>query len=556
MSLLIGQILLSQFRVDALVAYGDIGAIYRVWDLKRNVPLAMKMLHSEMAEDLTVFTRFEREANALKKLAHPNIVPFYGLYQTFDFAFLLERFIDGPSMKDILHQRHGKPLPVSEALAYLKALCAALGYAHANGVVHCDVKPGNVLVDTGGHIYLTDFGIARHAESTTATFGPAGTPAYMAPEQISGEAVSSATDVYALGIVLFEMLTGQRPFRGTEAGTEKVGVTAKERILYGQLHLMPTDPCSLNPEIPAGLRDVILKVLSKRPEARFASTQALFAAARATARASPASFAERLAVQDTQAQQDTISRQTGKPSSTTPAVDGHPVSHTWLAWGVAGALLVGVLFLALWRGEIFTKILGNRAAVYPNATTQFPLEATSTSPMDGKVTVSLLQTDTPSQDSISAVFQPTFLTQSQTLIAIQTQSAKYFDKLSVEQYPDEDYLKVPYHFTFTITIDSSEILLWSWNWCAIDQATLYENRSKMGIQFTLNGQEVSLNRFLQRYFDFDGKKCLGYTLGVKDWVAGQYRAVTTMTFKGPLNDGTYEFQAGQQMFEYNIDLKK
>jgi serine/threonine protein kinase len=274
----LGDILLNQFRVDAFVASGGMGAVYRVWDLKRNVPLAMKVLHSELAEDPVVFKRFQREANALKKLAHPNIVPFYGLYQSQDFAFLLERFVDGPSLKEILRQSHGQPLQVSEALAYMKALCAALGYAHANGVVHCDVKPGNVMVDRGGNIYLTDFGIARHAESTTTTMGAAGTPAYMAPEQILGKVVTPATDVYALGVVLFEMLTGGRPFRGTEGGTEKGGITANERIRYGHLHLAPPDPRSLNPNMSAELSGVVLKALSKQHQQRFQSTQEFFVA--------------------------------------------------------------------------------------------------------------------------------------------------------------------------------------------------------------------------------------------------------------------------------------
>ena len=183
-SISIGQILLNQFRVDAFVASGGMGAVYPCWDLKRNVPLAMKVLHTDLAEDPSVFRRFKREANALRSSPHPDIVPFYGLYETSDFAFLLERYIDGPSLKDILRKRSGRPMPLYEAATYLKALTAALGYAHANGVVHCDVKPGNVMIDQGGNIYLTDFGIARHSESTTTTLGIVGTPAYMAPEQI------------------------------------------------------------------------------------------------------------------------------------------------------------------------------------------------------------------------------------------------------------------------------------------------------------------------------------------------------------------------------------
>jgi serine/threonine protein kinase len=275
---LTGQTLLNQFRVDAYVASGGMGVVYRVWDLKRSVPLAMKVLHADLADDPSVYKRFKREANALKKLAHPNIVPFYGIEQSRGIAFLLERYVDGPTLKDLLKKRQGTPIPVNEALTYLKVLSAALGYAHTNGVVHCDVKPDNVMIDQGGHIYLTDFGIARHAESTTTTLGAAGTPAYMAPEQIRGEAVTPATDVYALGVILFEMLTGQRPFRGDEKESESSGATAAERIRYGHVALPPPDPRLFNPDLPEALAGVILKSLAKMPSQRYGNTQELFSA--------------------------------------------------------------------------------------------------------------------------------------------------------------------------------------------------------------------------------------------------------------------------------------
>ena len=266
---LIGRVLENQFRVDAFVDSGAMGAVYKVWDLKRNVPLAMKVLHVDLADDPSMLKHFRREANALRKLTHPNIVPFYGLFQTQDFTFLLEYFIDGISLKDTLRKQHGDLLPLLTALTTLKALCAALGYAHLHGVVHCDVKPGNVMVDRGGQIFLTDFGIARHAESTTTTLASVGTTAYMAPEQIRAEPVSAATDIYALGVILFEMLTGQRPFRGSDGGGDSSGATAAERIRYAHLHLAPPNPQNLNPSLPDGLAIVVLKALAKIPEMRY-----------------------------------------------------------------------------------------------------------------------------------------------------------------------------------------------------------------------------------------------------------------------------------------------
>lgn len=270
---IIGQILLNQYRVDAFIATGGMGAVYRVWDLKRSTPLAMKVLHRDLAEDPHILKRFQREANALRKLAHPNIVQFYGLFQTRDYFFLLEKFVDGPSLKDIMQRQAGLPLPLREVLVYIKGLTAALGYAHANGVIHCDVKPGNVLVDQAGNIYLTDFGIARHAGSTTTTIANAGTVAYMAPEQIRSESVTPATDIYELGVMLFEMLTGERPFRGSELGSERGGETTFERMRYAHLHLQPPDPRQLNPSIHIELAKTILRALNKDPARRHQSMQ-------------------------------------------------------------------------------------------------------------------------------------------------------------------------------------------------------------------------------------------------------------------------------------------
>jgi serine/threonine-protein kinase len=254
----------------------------------------MKVLHADLAEDPSVFKRFEREARALRKLAHPNIVPFYGLYHTLDMTFLLERYIDGPTLKEELRRRGGEPLPMEDILVYLKAVTSALGYAHAQGVVHCDVKPGNVMVDRGGQVYLTDFGVARHAESTTTTIGYAGTAAYMAPEQCRGEAVSGATDIYGLGVMLYEMVTGRRPFRGDEAGTESGGTTAGERIRWAHVHLAPVDPREWNAEIPEGLSAAILKAMAKAPAERWGSVRELYEAACGAAAIGPLEVSDRI----------------------------------------------------------------------------------------------------------------------------------------------------------------------------------------------------------------------------------------------------------------------
>ena len=374
---LIGKVLMDRFRVDAFVASGGMSVVYRVWDVQRNVPLAMKVLHTDMVDDPSVMKSFQREARALQKLTHPHIVPFYGLYQTQEITFMVEHYVDGLSLKEILRATRGQRLTSQDALCYLKALSSALGYAHTYGVVHCDVKPGNVMIDSGGNIYLTDFGVARHAESTTTTLASAGTPAYMAPEQIRGESVSAATDIYALGVLFFELLTGQRPFAGMDTGSDSGGATAAERVRYAHLTLSPPDPRSFTPDIPEALVRVIYKSLAKNALDRYTEMSAFFTDACHALGASPEKVLDRVSpptLSDLHA--DTSG--SSKPSS----VAGYGGSRrTW----VILAILALVLFLC---GGAF--IFGGLPIIQKILATP-----TSTSTNTPTITMTFTPTDTP-----------------------------------------------------------------------------------------------------------------------------------------------------------------
>ncbi len=360
----IGQVLLNRFRVDALIATGGMGAVYQVWDVRRQVPLAMKVLHDDIAYDPTVLKRFQREAKILQALAHPNIVPFYGLYRMEDVVFLLEAYVDGPTLKQILHQH--KRLPVADALVVMKSVSAALGYAHQRKVIHCDIKPGNVMLDRGGRVYLTDFGIARHAESTMTSWGVAGTVPYMAPEQIRGEAVTPETDVYALGIMMYELLAGRRPFTGEEIGDE--GQFRASRVQMAHLKLPPPDPRKFNPSLSPQTSAVLLKALEKAPEKRYPTPWAFFEALAKSFGIAPAAVGDRIATgllpQATEA--------TAKPVAAAPTPSAvHPTLSSptpprpsatslptqadarrgiapwvWVGGGLAALLLIGLFALA------------------------------------------------------------------------------------------------------------------------------------------------------------------------------------------------------------------
>ena len=353
---LIGSTLLNQFRVETFLAAGGMGSVFKVWDLKRNVYLAMKVLQEDLADDPVVLRRFQREAQTLQKLTHPNIVPFYGLYQDSGYTFLLEAFIDGHTLKDILRAQGGKPLEPAEALGYLQPLTSALGYAHKHKLVHCDLKPGNVMVDHSG-VYLTDFGVVRHAEATVTSLGFAGTPAYMAPEQCRGEPVTAATDIYALGIIAYEMLVGRRPFLGNETRGGDTA-TLKERLRAAQIHARPPDPRRFNPALHENAARALLQALQKDPAQRFHNVQGFYQALQTSLDAAP--LPPRVDVTATGGSGVTPpsppdqERSVGFSGKVTPAV--------WTAIGVGAAVIVLGAFALFGRG-------GNRppAAIPPSS---------------------------------------------------------------------------------------------------------------------------------------------------------------------------------------------
>jgi serine/threonine protein kinase len=241
MSNLIGQILLNRYRVDASLGRGAMADVYKVWDDQRAAYLAMKLLREDLAMDTIFLRRFRREAQALAQLQHPHIVRFYGLEEDELLAFILMDFVDGTTLQqEIRVARHA--LPPARVLEVLRPVCSALHFAHRQGLIHCDIKPSNIMIHNNGTILVADFGLAHMTEAaaTSALLLGGGTFGYMAPEQARGEKPTVRTDIYALGIVLFEMLTGgERPFTGE--ASDRAG-TARENVVWEQLNLVPPSP--------------------------------------------------------------------------------------------------------------------------------------------------------------------------------------------------------------------------------------------------------------------------------------------------------------------------
>lgn len=235
--------------------------VYRAHDTILNRSVAIKVLEQSLTVDPKAVERFRREAVTAANLEHPSIVRVYDVQQQGNIHFITMRFVQGTTLRDILRDTGSLPLPA--ALNIIKPVASALHYAHRNGVIHRDVKPGNILVEPDGTVLLTDFGIAHAADNAQASLTAAGlvmgTADYLAPEQIAGRPAEARSDIYSLGVVLYEMLTGVTPFGGEHTAA----------ILYRQVHDQPAPVRSINPRLPSELQPIVDRVLAKNPASRY-----------------------------------------------------------------------------------------------------------------------------------------------------------------------------------------------------------------------------------------------------------------------------------------------
>ncbi len=274
---LVGQTINKQYRVDESLGSGGMAEVYRVYDLKRHAPLAMKLLHDELSEDTIFLQHFRHEGKTLEDLQHPNIVRFYGMEKSGSRLFILMDYVDGITLREEIKLAHGIPFAAQRILEIMHPVCGALQYAHEQGFVHCDIKPANIMIEKRGRIVLADFGIAHQVErGSTTAFVAAGTPAYMAPELVNGQDPLPQSDIYALGILLYEMLTGGvRPFTGEMAS---IPGTTGAKVRWEQVNLQPPSLRRFNPNISHQLEAVVMRCLKKDPYQRYAEPFDLFAA--------------------------------------------------------------------------------------------------------------------------------------------------------------------------------------------------------------------------------------------------------------------------------------
>ena len=260
-----GALLNNRYRLLARLGEGGMATVFRAEDTKLGRIVAVKVLHEHLGRDAAFLARFEAEARAAASLSHPNIVAVYDVGYDAGEHYIVMEFVEGPTLKELI--AGSAPFPVRRAVDLTTQILAALELAHQRGIVHRDIKPQNVLVTADGRAKVADFGIARLQAATAQTQAGEvfGTPDYMAPERASGREAGAAADVYSVGVVLYEMLTGRLPFTGESA----IEVALKH------LQEPPPPPSRLNPAVPPGLEEVVLQALAKDPAQRFASASAM-----------------------------------------------------------------------------------------------------------------------------------------------------------------------------------------------------------------------------------------------------------------------------------------
>ncbi len=260
--------LTTEYDVEREIGRGGMGIVYKATERELRRAVALKVLPPGLALGQQVVDRFKREAQMAAALDHPNIIPIYRVGQTGNLSYLAMKYVEGPSLDDVIATQGA--LPVTIVVTVLRAGASALAFAHERGIVHRDIKPANILLDGDGRVIVTDFGVARAVEkaSMTTTGSVIGTPYFMSPEQCAGKVAGPQSDQYSLGVVAFQMLTGTVPFHAETLAA----------IIQHHFFTPAPDVRAARADLPPELVAIVNRMLSKDPDQRYGTTRELLSA--------------------------------------------------------------------------------------------------------------------------------------------------------------------------------------------------------------------------------------------------------------------------------------
>ena len=263
----IGTLLDNRYEVLDVIGVGGMAIVYRARDTVLNRFVAVKMLKEEFSQDSDFRRRFHAESQAVAMLSHPNIVSIYDVSHSEDADYIVMELVEGVTLKEYMERKGA--LSAAEVLHFVPQIASALEHAHSRGIIHRDIKPQNLIILRDGTLKVTDFGIARFIESKQETMaGDAlGSVHYVSPEQARGSRVDSRSDIYSLGVVMYEMLTGRLPFEGD----------TPVAVVLQHINSVPLLPSEINPEIPVGLEEITMKAMNPDPEQRYAAASEMLA---------------------------------------------------------------------------------------------------------------------------------------------------------------------------------------------------------------------------------------------------------------------------------------
>ncbi len=259
----VGMVFDGRYRIQRIIGLGGMAVVFEAEDLLMHRTVAVKMLKEGVGDDATSVKRFINESKAVSMLSHPNIVSIYDVSVREDLKYIVMEHIRGITLKNYM-SRKGK-LPVREAISFTEQILRALDHAHSKGIIHRDIKPQNIMLLKNGMIKVADFGIAKlpSAETVTVTDKAIGTVYYISPEQASGKPIDPRSDLYSVGVMLYEMVTGTLPF----------SADSPVSVALMQIHNTPRPPRALCPELPLGLQQIILRAMEKDPDRRYQSAR-------------------------------------------------------------------------------------------------------------------------------------------------------------------------------------------------------------------------------------------------------------------------------------------